>query len=73
MDPRTSDDPECPRQPPIPTVTCWVAADFSWSGIDQHSRKGSLLPGYLDAYGDHLRRLGLLSSHPSSKNPPHEG
>jgi len=73
MDNRNCDDSECPRQWPISTATCWSAADFSWSGIYQHSRKGSLTPGYLDAFGDHLRRLGLMSIHPSSNSPPPEG
>jgi len=73
MEKSNCDDPKCPRRRPISTDTSWNAADFSWSGIYQHSRKGSLSPGYLDAYGDQLRGIGLMSIHPSSNSPPTEG
>ena len=55
-------------QLPDPNVARWDDDDFSLSRLCKHSRNGSMPPGYLEAYGDYLRRIGLLS--PMKGAPP---
>lgn len=34
----------------------WTDEDFSMSSFIERARKGALPPGYLEAYGDYIRR-----------------
>jgi hypothetical protein len=45
---------------PDPDVARWDDEDFSLSRMSENSRNGSMPPGYFEAYGDYLRRIGLL-------------
>ena len=40
-----------------PTNPYWDDEDFSFSRMIELARRGTLPPGYLDAWGDHLRGL----------------